>query len=113
LAKLYDRLMKFDKQIRFAAVVDGRGRILEGGMRESLEPMEPLEKTPHLIAKLVSLLKTEDLNEFFGRPEYSILIHEKIVVFIFRWGKKFILVTASRRFAMHKVSRLLARVKKK
>jgi len=113
LAKLYDRVMRFDKQIRFAAVVDGRGRILEGGMREGLEPIEPLEKTPHLIAKLVSVLKAEDLNEFFGKPEYSILIHEKIVVFIFRVGKKFILVTGSRRFGMKNVPRLLAHVKKK
>ena len=113
MAKLYDRVMKFDKQIRFAAVVDGRGRILEGGMREGLEPIEPLEKTPHLIAKLVSVLKAEDLNEFFGKPEYSILIHEKIIVFIFRAGKKFILVTGSRRFGMKNVPRLLAHVKKK
>ena len=113
LAKLYDRLMVFDKQIRFAAVVDGRGRILEGGMREGVEPLEPLEKTPHLIAKLVSRLKAEDLEEFLGNPEYSILIHEKIVAFIFRTGKKFVLVTASRRFGMNKVPRLLSHVKKK
>ena len=112
MAKLYERLMRFDKQIRFAAVVDGRGRILEGGMREGLEPIEPLEKTPHLIAKLVSVLKAEDLDEFFGKPEYSILIHEKVVAFIFRTPKKFILVTAGRRFSMNKVARLMATVRK-
>ena len=112
MAKLYDRLMRFDKQVRFAAVVDGRGRILEGGMREGLEPIEPLEKTPHLIAKLVSVLKAEDLDEFFGKPEYSILIHEKVVAFIFRTGKKFVLVTTSRRFGMSKVPRLLGHAKR-
>ena len=105
--------MRFDKQIRFAAVVDGRGRIIEGGMREGLEPIEPLEKTPHLIAKLVSVLKGEDLDEFFGKPEYFILIHEEVVAFIFRTGKKFVLVTASRKFGMNKVPRLLTHVKKK
>ena len=113
VAKLYDRLMRFNKQVRFAAVVDSRGRIIEGGMREGVEPIEPLEKTPHLIAKLVSVLKAEDLDEFFGKPEYSILIHEKIVVFIFRAGKRFVLVTAGRRFGMNKVGRLLTVVGKK
>jgi len=113
MARLYDRLMRFDKQVRFAAVVDGRGRILEGGMREGLQPIEPLEKTPHLIAKLVSVQKTEDLAEFFGKPEYSILLHEKVIAFIFRSGKKFILVTAGRRFALSKVSRLRTIVMKK
>ena len=110
--KLYDRIMRFDKKIRFAAVVDGHGRILEGGMREGVEPIEPLEKTPHLIAKLVSVQKTEDLAEFFGKPEYSILLHEEIVAFIFRVGRKFVLVTAARRFGLNKVSKLHSLVMK-
>jgi hypothetical protein len=105
--------MRFDKKIRFAAVVDGHGRIIEGGMREGLEPIEPLEKTPHLIAKLVSVLKAGDLDEFFGKPEYSILIHDKLVAFIFRTGKNFVLVTTSRKFAMSKVPLLRTQVKKR
>jgi hypothetical protein len=102
--------MQFDRTIRFAAVVDGHGRILEGGMREGVEPIEPLEKTPHLIAKLVSVQKAEDLAEFFGKPEYSILLHEDIVALIFRVGKKFVLVTAGRKFGLNKVSKLHALV---
>ena len=113
MTKLYDRLMRFDKYVRFAAIVDGRGRILEGGMREGLEPIEPLEKTPQLIAKLVSVIKAEDLNEFFGKPEYSILIHEKVLAFIFRSGKKIVLVTAGRKFGLNKVNRMLKVVKRK
>jgi len=105
--------MRFDKLVRFAAVVDGHGRIIEGGMREGLQPIEPLEKTPHLIAKLVSEQKTEDLAEFFGKPEYSILIHEKIIAFIFRSGRRFVLVTAGRKFALTKVARLRTIVMKK
>ncbi|MGA3108431.1 MAG: hypothetical protein ABSD99_03095 [Candidatus Bathyarchaeia archaeon] len=105
--------MRFDKLVRFAAVVDGRGRIIEGGMREGLQPIEPLEKTPHLIAKLVSEQKTEDLAEFFGKPEYSILIHEKIIAFIFRSGRRFVLVTVGRKFALTKVARLRTIVMKK
>lgn len=106
LARLYNQIMKFDKRIRFAALVDSNGRILEGGMREGVEPIEPLEKTPHLIARLVSVQKAEDLADFFGKPEYSILVHEKIVAVIFRSGRKFVLVTADRKFALNKVAKL-------
>jgi len=98
--------MRFDKRIRFAALVDGNGRILEGGMREGMEPIEPLEKTPHLIARLVSVQKAEDLADFFGKPEYSVLVHEKIVALIFRYADGFVLVTANRNFALSKVGRL-------
>ena len=113
LPRLYDRIMRFDKQVRFAALVDGNGRILEGGMREGVQPMEPLEKTPHLIAKLVSFQKAEDLADFFGKPEYSILVHEKIMALLFHSGKKFVLVTAGRKFGLTKVARLRNLVLKK
>lgn len=113
LPRLYDRIMKFDKQIRFAAIVDSNGRIVEGGMREGVQPIEPLEKTPHLIAKLVSFQKAEDLADFFGKPEYSVLVHEKVIALLFRSGKKFVLVTAGRKFAMNKVARLRNLLKRK
>jgi hypothetical protein len=106
LARLYNRIMKFDKRIRFSALVDGNGRIIEGGMREGVEPIEPLEKTPHLIAKLVSVQKAEDLADFFGKPEYSVLVHEEIIAMIFRSGKGFVLITADRKFALNKVAKL-------
>jgi hypothetical protein len=98
--------MKFDKRIRFAALVDGNGRIIEGGMRERVEPIEPLEKTPHLIAKLVSVQKAEDLADFFGKPEYSVLVHEEIIAMIYRSGKRFVLITADRKFPLNKVAKL-------
>ena len=104
--------MKFDKRIRFVALVDGNGRILEGGMREGLEPIEPLEKTPHLIARLVTFEKTEELADFFGKPEYSVLVHEKITAMIFRSGKRLVLVTADRKFMLNKVSKLCKLVTK-
>ncbi len=113
LPRLYDRIMRFDKQIRFAAIVDGNGRILEGGMREGVQPIEPLEKTPHLIAKLVSFQKAEDLADFFGKPEYSVLVHEKVIALLFRSGKKFVLITTGRKFAMIKIARLRNLLKRK
>lgn len=112
LAQLYSRIMKFDRRIRFAALVDGNGRILEGGMREGIEPMEPLEKTPDLIARLVSVQKAEDLADFFGKPDYSVLVHEKIVAMIFRSEGKFVLVTADRKFSLSKVAKLCNLVRK-
>jgi len=82
-------------------------------MREGVEPIELLEKTPHLIAKLVSVQKAEDLAEFFGKPEYSILVHEEIMAMIFRAGRRLVLITADRKFALNKVARLRSLVTKK
>ena len=103
LKAIYSRIMKFDKRVRFAALVDSKGRILDGGMRESVQPIEPLEKTPHLIARLVSVHKTEALTEFLGKHKYSILVHEEILAIIFRSKRKFVLVTADRKLPLNKV----------
>jgi hypothetical protein len=98
-------MMKYDRKVRFAALVDKNGRILDGGMREGVQPIEPLEKTPELIAKLVSLQKS-DLAEFLGRLEYSILVHEDIIAMIFRSKRKYVLVTVDRKFSLEKASGL-------
>ena len=103
LTAIYTRIMKFDKRVRFAALVNPNGRILDGGMREGLQPIEPLERTPELIAKLISVQKSEDLAEFFGKQEYSILLHEEVAALIFRSRKKFILVTADKKLPLNKV----------
>jgi len=106
LTAIYSRIMKLERRVRFAALVDDNGRILDGGMREGVEPIEPLEKTPELIAKLVSVERAEDLAEFFGKPEYSILVHEDVIAIIFRSRKTFVLVTADRRFPLSKTNAL-------
>jgi hypothetical protein len=106
LKAVYSRIMKFDKRVRFAALVDDNGRILDGGMRDGVLPIEPLEKTPHLIARLASVRKAEALAEFLGKHEYSIYVHEKVLAIIFRSKRKFVLVTADRKLPMNKVTGL-------
>ncbi|HUO42032.1 MAG TPA: hypothetical protein VMU35_03580 [Methylomirabilota bacterium] len=103
LKAVYSRIMKFDKRVRFAALVDSEGRILDGGMREGVQPIEPLEKTPHLIARLISVRKVEALTEFLGKQEYSILVHDELLAVIFRSKRKFVLVTADRKLPLNKV----------
>jgi len=74
-------------------------------MREGILPIEPLEKTPHVISHLVSAQKA-DLVEFIGKPEYSILVHEEVLAVIFRSKKKFVLVTANRKLPLNKIAGL-------
>ena len=106
LGRVYDSAMRFDKRIRFAAVVDGEGRILEGGMRAEVEPIEPLEKTPELITQLIARESAEARAVFLGAPDYSILVHEKLIAVILYLENGFILVTTQRRFPLSKITAL-------
>jgi hypothetical protein len=102
--------MRFDKRVRFAAVVDSEGRIREGGMRAEVEPIEPLEKTPELISQLIARESAEARAVFLGAPEYSILIHEKLIAVILYLENGFILVTTQRPFPLSKVAALTKRL---
>jgi len=102
--------MRFDKRIRFAAVVDSQGRILEGGMRAEVEPIEPLEKTPELISQLIARESAEVRAVFFGTPQYSILVHEKVNAVILYLEDGFILVTTQRPFPLTKIAVLTKRL---
>jgi hypothetical protein len=110
LAGVYDSAMRFDKKVRFAAVVDSKGRILEGGMRAEIEPMEPLERTPGLISQLIARESAENRTVFFGPPEYSIMVHEKIIAVILYLEDVFVVVTTQRPFPLAKVSALTKRL---
>ena len=104
--------MRFDKRVRFAAVVDSQGRILEGGMRAEVEPIEPLERTPEIISRLIAHKSAEDRAVFFGAPEYSILVHEKLIAVILYLEDGFILVTTRRPFPLAKLAALAERLVK-
>lgn len=108
--RVYDAAMRFDKRVRFAAVVDSGGRILEGGMRAEVEPIEPLEKTPELISELIARESAEARAVFFGDPEYSILVHEKLIAVILYLKDGFILVTTQRPFPLPKLAQLTKRL---
>jgi hypothetical protein len=110
LGGVYDSAMRFDRRIRFAAVVDGKGTILEGGMRPDVEPAEPLEKTPELITQLIARESAESRAVFFGDPEYSVLIHEKLMATILYLKDGFIVATVQRTFPLTKVAALTKRL---
>ena len=110
MGRVYDSAMRLDKRIRFAAVVDSEGRILEGGMRAEVEPIEPLEKTPELISQLIARKSAEARAVFFGAPEYSIMVHERLMAVILYLENGFILVTTHRRFPLTKVPSLTKRL---
>ena len=112
MAGVYDSAMRFDKRVRFAAVVNSEGRILEGGMRADVEPIEPLEKTPDLISQLIARESTETRAVFLGAPEYSILVHEKLLAMILYLEDGFILVTTQRPFPMVRLAALTKRLTK-
>jgi hypothetical protein len=64
--------------IRFVGIIDKMGRVVAGGMREDIEPMERKRETSKLYIEFV--LRTEMRKDFdaeFGKTLYSYSQREK------------------------------------
>ena len=73
-----------DKRIRYASIVSTGGQVLAGGMREGLESLDPPELRLRRIQQFrASRELTEDWAEQYGRYSCSVIVFDKIKMFVF------------------------------
>jgi hypothetical protein len=79
LKTLRDLVMNMDSRIRFAGILDKEGRLLEGGMRNSVVPLLAHGKDDLFYLRTVSRIR--DLKKFrsnLGELEYIYIKMEKL-----------------------------------
>lgn len=79
LKDLCDHIMNMDSRIRFAGVLDGNGKLVEGGMRKNVIPLLSEGKDDLFYLRTVSRIKElKDLQGSFGDLAYIFIKMEKI-----------------------------------
>jgi len=77
--KLCSKIFEVDRNIRFAGVIDKMGRLLAGGMRPGIEPMEPRMDSQKLYLDFAfRTAMRHDFDSTFGRVIYTLSEREKI-----------------------------------
>ena len=77
-------LFKLDKRIRYAQVVSTDGQVLDGGMREGLESLDPPEFRAVRIQQFKAKRElVDEWAEQYGKYCYSVIVFDKIKLFIF------------------------------
>ena len=65
--KMCKKILKFNRKIRYVAVLDKNGRVTTGGMRRGIKALEPKEEELRLMAHIVSESSTrETWDTYFG-----------------------------------------------
>jgi hypothetical protein len=77
--KICKDIFELSPNIRSAAVIDKMGKLVAGGMRKGIKPMEHIEDTQKLYVEfaLRSVMR-EDFDIEFGKTIYSFSEREKI-----------------------------------
>lgn len=84
--KIYDypgicaSVMEVDPKIRFVGVINDRGRLVAGGMRENVEPLESERDDEMMFMELALRVKMRrEFDAQFGEVRFALALREKVL----------------------------------
>lgn len=111
---LCEKVIKLDKNIRFAGIVNGSGEVVEGGFQQGTQPL--LNGTAEQQMYLQSLSNVLTLRQFsdrLGEFRYGITEHGKVNLMTFPLGDGILCLSTSVRADTLKIrNKVLALLKK-
>jgi hypothetical protein len=107
LDKLCLQVFKFDRRVRYAAVLDDTGRIIAGGMRKGISSLEPASEDLRLMANLTIQIGTDKTwDQYFGKIQYTFVKREKVNMLIFGVGNNLMLITTQPDVDLEQIAQL-------
>jgi hypothetical protein len=101
---LCDRIIKLDRGIRFAGIVNNRGEVIEGGFRQGVEPLlKGTDEQQMYINSLSNLTILQSYSDWLGTVRYSLTEHEKVALITFPHGEGILCISAMPRANMNKI----------
>jgi hypothetical protein len=81
---LCDKVIKLDRNIRFAGIVNHRGEVIEGGFKHGVEPLlNGKDEQQMYIHSLSNLTTLQSYSDRLGIVRYSLTEHEKVTLLTF------------------------------
>jgi len=82
--EICDKVKNLDLKIRFAGVINERGRLVAGGMKEEIAPLESEEDDEILFMELALRVKMRrEFDRQLGKVKFSMSLREKALAMSF------------------------------
>ncbi|MDA4128525.1 MAG: hypothetical protein OK422_03600 [Thaumarchaeota archaeon] len=105
--KITNSMFKFDRRVRYAAVLDSTGALIAGGMRRGIPSLEPNSEDLRLIANLTIQLNTDKTwDRYFGKTQFTFIKREKVNIMTFYLGDKLLFVSTEPDFTLQQAQEL-------
>ena len=92
--ELCGKIEKSVSNIRFAGVINNKGRLVAGGMIGSVKPLEDTKKDEMLFMELALRVRMRgEFNEELGPVKFSLSYRDKLIIMSFPIGNDVLLVT--------------------
>ena len=103
--KLCESAKKADSKIRFAGVINSRGRLIAGGMITSKKALEDEKKDEMLFMELALRVKMRsEFDSELGKVKFSMSHREKLIVMSFPMKNDILMVSMERKTQFEKIS---------
>lgn len=111
---LCERVIKLDKNIRFAGIVNENGEVVEGGFQQGAQPLlNGMAEQQMYLQSLSNVLTLRQFSDKLGEFRYSITEHGKVKLMTFPLNNGILcLSTASKADTLKIRNKVLALLKK-
>lgn len=112
---LCERVIKLDKNIRFAGVVNNNGEVIEGGFQKGMQPLLNGTAEQQLyIQSLSNVITLRQFREKLGEFRYSITEHDKVKLMTFPLKDNILCLSTTHKAPSEKIrDKVLALLKEK
>ncbi len=91
--KICDAVMAVDPKIRFAGVINERGRLVAGGMKENVEPLENKKDDEMIFMELALRVKMrKEFDKQLGPVNFAMASRERAIAMSYPIGEDILYV---------------------
>lgn len=81
---LCNGIIKLDRSIRFVGILNNRGEVIEGGLKQGIEPLlDGTDEQKMYIHSLTNLTMMQSYSDRLGMVHYSLTGHKKVTLMTF------------------------------
>ena len=98
-------VQKMDSKVRFAGVINSKGRLIAGGMAPSKKRLGDRKRDEMLYMELALRVKMRrEFDDDLGKVEFSMSFREKLIVMSFPMKDEVLMVSLERKTQFEKIS---------
>ena len=102
--ELCERIKKIDSKVRFAGVVNSKGRLVAGGMVSSKKRLGDRKNDEMLYMELALRVKMRsEFDDDLGKVKFSMSFREKLIVMSFPMKNDVLFVSMDKRMSFDKI----------
>jgi hypothetical protein len=98
------KVFELDEKIRSARIINSKGKLVAGGMRQGLKSLEDAKKDEMLFMELsLRIRMRHEFDEEFGKVEFSLSHREKVILMSFPIEENVLFVSSERQLDLGKI----------